>query len=249
MDEDIKISKDLLKTISADTRAEILKLLEQRQMTASELSRALGKHVTTISEHVELLLNSNLVERVERPGRKWIYYKLTKNANNIIHPTSYSRWAIVLSMTFVIFAGSLIASSNATPDSPLYGLKRFTESARLAVASDEQARASVHLDIAGERLKEAKIMSQGKNVEMMKIAIDDYKKEIDNLDKEIDNEKIMKHNSTELLEKVSEDVARHTSILENIGDRHPEYKGEIGEALNLSMGMHEKARNNLKEKN
>jgi len=86
MEEELKVSKKLLKTLTVETRTDILKSLEIRPMTASELSRKLDKHVTTVSEHLDVLKESNLIERVERPGRKWIYYKLTKPGENIIHP-------------------------------------------------------------------------------------------------------------------------------------------------------------------
>lgn len=105
--EELKISKNLLKTISVDTRVQILKLLEKRQMTASEISQALNKHVTTISEHLDILKNSNLVERVERPGRKWIYYRLTKDADKILRPKVYHRWVLVLSISFLVIVGSI----------------------------------------------------------------------------------------------------------------------------------------------
>jgi len=100
MEEELKVSRDLMRVVSASTRTEILKALENRQMTASELSRYLDKHVTTVSEHLELLHNSRLVERIERPGRKWIYYKLSNVGKQMLHPQPY-RIILVLTLSFL----------------------------------------------------------------------------------------------------------------------------------------------------
>lgn len=100
MEEEFRVSKDLMKAVSADTRTQILKALENRQMTASELSRYLNKHVTTVAEHLELLHNSKLVDRIERPGRKWIYYKLSNVGKQMLHPQPY-RIILVLTLSFL----------------------------------------------------------------------------------------------------------------------------------------------------
>lgn len=108
MEEEFKVSKDLMKAVSANTRTQILRALENRQMTASELSRHLDKHVTTVAEHLELLHQSNLVERIERPGRKWIYYKLSKIGRQILHPQPY-RIVLVLALSFISLSLGLLS--------------------------------------------------------------------------------------------------------------------------------------------
>lgn len=108
MEEEFKVSKDLMKAVSANTRTQILRALENRQMTASELSRHLDKHVTTVAEHLELLHQSNLVERIERPGRKWIYYKLSKIGRQILHPQPY-KIVLVLALSFISLSIGLLS--------------------------------------------------------------------------------------------------------------------------------------------
>lgn len=100
MEEEFKVSKDLMKAVSAETRTQILKALENRQMTASELARHLGKHVTTVAEHLELLNEASLIERMERPGRKWIYYKLSSVGKQMLHPQPY-KIILVLALSFL----------------------------------------------------------------------------------------------------------------------------------------------------
>jgi DNA-binding transcriptional ArsR family regulator len=100
MEDELKVSRDLMKVVSADTRTKILRFLDQRQMTASELSKTLDKHVTTVTEHLDLLERSNLIERMERPGRKWVYYKLTRLGKQILHPQPY-KVILVLTLSFL----------------------------------------------------------------------------------------------------------------------------------------------------
>src|SRR5438445_7755156 len=107
MEEELKVSKNLLKSITVETRANILKALENRPMTASELSRHLSKHVTTVTEHLDQLRDLNLVERVERPGRKWIYYRLTKTSQNILSPKPFYKLVLTLVVSFITLAAGI----------------------------------------------------------------------------------------------------------------------------------------------
>ncbi|MBI4009784.1 MAG: ArsR family transcriptional regulator [Candidatus Aenigmarchaeota archaeon] len=216
-------------------------------MTASELSRALSKHVTTVSEHLDVLSDSGLVERLERPGHKWVYYRLSKNADRILHPSSYYKWAIVLSLSFLVFIGSFVASSNAVPGNPLYELKRFAETARLTLSSEPE-KASLHLQIAEERLKEAKIVADRNDSETAKEIIKEYSKELENADREINKARNKGKEITTLLEEVTEDTSKHISILENLGDKHPKLKEEIERVLNAAIESNKKAKEELKIK-
>jgi DNA-binding transcriptional ArsR family regulator len=93
------MDKTLLKALSTDTRQEIIKLLAKRPYTASELSGILNKHITTITEHLNVLENSGLIKRKESTN-KWVYYTLTAKGERIFKPTYYS-WVIVLSISLL----------------------------------------------------------------------------------------------------------------------------------------------------
>lgn len=93
------LDKDSLKALSADTRQEIVKLLEKRPYTASELSKKLNKHVTTVSEHLIMLEKSGLIRRKDS-SNKWVYYALTNKGEKIFKPAYYS-WVIVLSISIL----------------------------------------------------------------------------------------------------------------------------------------------------
>ncbi len=106
MEMDTTLDSQSLKVLGADTRQNILKELKERPHTASELSRHLDKHITTIKEHLDLLMEAGLVDRNEREGRKWVYYSLSRKGEKLFK-SSYS-WVVILGLSLVcILAGIL----------------------------------------------------------------------------------------------------------------------------------------------
>lgn len=209
-EEEFKIPRNLLKTIIADTRVEILKALETRPMTASELSKKLKKHVTTVSEHLDLLKNSNLVERVERSGRKWVYYKLTKEGKKVLHPESY-RWIAIIAISFLLVLTYFIFTVDAYPGSIFYGIKRARENLILSLTRNETQRLMKNLEFAEERLKEAKWLVEKEREEDLEDVLEDYESKMEEVQKVLESEKVQK-----VLEDVSESIPKHVSILRNI---------------------------------
>src|SRR3989338_10327554 len=99
-----ELDKGTLKAISTETRQEILKMLSRRPYTASEIAKILGKHVTTISEHLSVLEKSGLAAKKDTKN-KWLYYILTPKGEGIFKPQYYS-WVIVLSVSILgLFTG------------------------------------------------------------------------------------------------------------------------------------------------
>ncbi|MCX6816001.1 MAG: winged helix-turn-helix domain-containing protein [Candidatus Aenigmarchaeota archaeon] len=94
------IDKPTLKALGTQTRQEILKHLAKRPYTSSELSKLLNKHVTTITEHMEILEKSNVVKRNESTN-KWVYYSLTQKGEKFFKP--YYTWIITLGIATVAF--------------------------------------------------------------------------------------------------------------------------------------------------
>ncbi len=244
-EEEFKVSKSLLKTITVDTRADILKALDNRPMTASELSRKLDKHVTTISEHLQNLDNSNLVERVERPGRKWVYYRLTKPGRSVIHPESY-RWVFVLSVIFISFVGSLyFVTANSYPGDFMYGLKRSMEDLQLGLTTNSLKRAELHIQRAEKRLEETKNVVKQRKTGLVSGIINDYQEEIEQAIIEIEKAKKNEKDVVPALESLSESTAKQSTILENLAMKSSTIAGKIQPALQTSKERYDEAKDEL----
>lgn len=129
-----------LKAVSTSTRQEMIKLIAQRPYTASELSRLLDKHVTTVAEHLQMLEKSGLVYR--SAGKKWVYYKLTQKGEGLVKP-GYARAVLISSIISLVLAGYFYTIGGyfyTTPSgSEIYGRGLAIEAAKDAAPAAEQA--------------------------------------------------------------------------------------------------------------
>lgn len=73
------------KALSSTTRVRMLRALQQRRMTTTELATMLGVHVTTAKEHMEVLQDAGFIVK-EEDGHKWKYYALTNDGKSIVTP-------------------------------------------------------------------------------------------------------------------------------------------------------------------
>jgi len=100
-DEKILIDRNTLKAISSDTRFNILKLLNKKRYTLSELSEKLNLKKSTVTEHLKHLIDVGLIIKKE-DKRKWKYYYLSEKGKNLLQPK-----AITVYLAFIV---SLFAS-------------------------------------------------------------------------------------------------------------------------------------------
>lgn len=77
------------------TKLRVLRELQERQMTAPEVARALQMDRAGIYRHLESLWNYGLVERLESE-RKWVYYALTKRGRTLLTLGSGLTLAVIL---------------------------------------------------------------------------------------------------------------------------------------------------------
>jgi len=103
----ITLDKSSLTALASETRIAILKNLDSRPMTTSELSRALALSKPTIIQHLDKLVDANLVHKREQ-GKKWIYYRLTQKAKHILHPERVKIY-LTLSLAVASATGALIS--------------------------------------------------------------------------------------------------------------------------------------------
>ena len=64
--------------LSNETRAGILQELDAADKIPTDLSNKLGKSKATIVEHLDTLLSAGFVERIATPGKKYVFYRLTR---------------------------------------------------------------------------------------------------------------------------------------------------------------------------
>lgn len=115
-------SDELLKALVSDTRRDIVKTLSNGERTPSDLSKMLKKSKSTIVEHLQKLMDAGLVEKMERPGHKWVFYSLTRRGESYVSKNS-KKIIIILSSVFIgIFGGflSLVQHLNSDPKQFIY---------------------------------------------------------------------------------------------------------------------------------
>jgi len=94
----ITLDQESFKALASEVRVEVLKRLDERRQTVTDLSNLLGLSKPTLLEHLEKLQAAGLVKRVDE-GRKWIYYELSDKGRKILHP---ERVSIVIALATAI---------------------------------------------------------------------------------------------------------------------------------------------------
>ena len=82
MEPKITLSAHEFKALASETRTAIIKLLQDRNHTLTELSKKLGMAAPTIKQHLGILESAELVHGIDE-GRKWKYYCLTRKGKSI----------------------------------------------------------------------------------------------------------------------------------------------------------------------
>lgn len=85
MHSKISLDSNVFKALSAKSRVDILKHLNKRKYTQSELSQLMNIKVPSVKEHLNELEKAELVKKLDE-GRKWKYYELTYKAKSLLHP-------------------------------------------------------------------------------------------------------------------------------------------------------------------
>jgi len=92
--ERIGLDQPTLKALAGETRVKILKLLDAKQMTPSDIAYELKMSLPTVGEHLKALVDADLVDR-EETTRKWKYYSLTQKSRMLLHPNTTTIWFIL----------------------------------------------------------------------------------------------------------------------------------------------------------
>lgn len=104
-DEKIILDRAAFRALASDTRVEILKELDKRRKTLTEISDGVGLAVATVKEHMTSLSASGLVEMKDE-GRKWKYYNLTSKGKAILYPERRKIWVVIAALMFTLVLSS-----------------------------------------------------------------------------------------------------------------------------------------------
>ena len=90
--------------LSSKSRISILKKLDTRCMTITELSKGESLAKSTVHEHLNKLHGAGLVKKKDG-NHKWTYYELTEKGKIILHPRETKKILILLSSFIISFVG------------------------------------------------------------------------------------------------------------------------------------------------
>lgn len=108
MEDIIYLDKNALKVLVSDTRIDILKRVDERCKTVTELSRELGLTKAAVHEHLSKLSGAGMIRRNDQARRKWVYYELTRKGREILHPNETTKIRILLASASLVFVGGIL---------------------------------------------------------------------------------------------------------------------------------------------
>jgi len=132
--ERVPLDQPTLKALAGETRVRILKLLDKKQLTQSDLAAELRMSLPTVAEHLRGLATAELIER-EETTRKWKYYSLTQKARLLLHPNTTTIWFV---LGLFLFSAAATVFSAIQFFTPLAGFGGVME-ARMAAQPEALA--------------------------------------------------------------------------------------------------------------
>lgn len=103
----VTLDRETFKALASDTRLEILRTLDGKNLGLKEISKATNLNKATLHEHLTKLHEAGLVKRKEREGHKWVYYKLTWKGESLLHPEN-TRIVVLFSVAFIALCTGVI---------------------------------------------------------------------------------------------------------------------------------------------
>jgi DNA-binding transcriptional ArsR family regulator len=116
-EDKITLDREAFRTLASGTRVDILKSLDRRRKTLSELAKQFSMSVSTVKEHLDTLVKAGLIEQKD-DGHKWKYYDLTRKGKSVLHPEDARVW-IILGVSAIAMVGTMYSMLNESIFSPL----------------------------------------------------------------------------------------------------------------------------------
>ena len=109
----ITLDAETFKALASATRLTVLKALDERRKTLTELAKDLDLNKATVHEHLGLLLAAGLVRKRDDEGRKWIYYELTWTGQRILRPEATTTFNVLLGLSALAAGGGVFMLGRA----------------------------------------------------------------------------------------------------------------------------------------
>jgi len=147
----VKLGRRSMKALSQDTRVEIMKLLDERNHTQTEIAEALEMSAPSVKEHVEGLVKAGLIEKLEE-GRKWKYFQLTQKGKAVLHPQDFRLLIVITTFIFSVIVGGFGGLKMYLPDvsQPMPAVAEMAKSSAMAAPmADEAVREVAQPGVSG----------------------------------------------------------------------------------------------------
>ncbi|MCA1810832.1 MAG: winged helix-turn-helix domain-containing protein [Halobacteriales archaeon] len=109
----ITLDAETFKALASPTRLTVLRSLDERRKTLTEISRDLSLNKATVHEHLQLLTAAELVRKRDDEGRKWIYYELTWRGQKLLHPQETTTFNVLLGLGVAAAGGGMAMLARA----------------------------------------------------------------------------------------------------------------------------------------
>lgn len=102
----VVLDLETFKALASESRLSVLRALGERRKTLSELARDLELNKATVHEHLQVLVASGLVKKLDE-GRKWIYYELTWRGQTLLNPEASTAFSVLLALSVAAAGGGV----------------------------------------------------------------------------------------------------------------------------------------------
>ena len=103
----ITLDAKTFQALASSTRLTVLRALDERRKTLTELARDMELNKATVHEHLQLLTAAGLVKKRDDEGRKWIYYELTWTGEKLLHPQETTTFNVLLGLSVAAAGGGV----------------------------------------------------------------------------------------------------------------------------------------------
>ncbi|HLF16549.1 MAG TPA: winged helix-turn-helix domain-containing protein [Candidatus Thermoplasmatota archaeon] len=109
----ITLDGETFKALASSTRLTVLRALDERRKTLTELAKDMALNKATVHEHLQLLQSAGLVRKRDDEGRKWIYWELTWTGQRILHPQETTTFSVLLGLSVAAAGGGFFMLGRA----------------------------------------------------------------------------------------------------------------------------------------